>query len=145
MQSTQALLQQFKDTRDNLKSHFSTIVNDIGNNFQLLKNYFNSKLTELYTEKSNLQQALFSAKKNYKVAEVSLKEETMKREEELRKREEIIENANLEQSSMYTNKFHTYKIIGTNILCYIYLVYHFKCISIYRTGGQLSKSRDRTY
>ena len=117
MQSTQALLQQFKDTRDNLKSHFSTIVNDIGNSFQLLKNYFNSKLTELYTEKSNLQQALFSAKKNYKVAEVSLKEETIKREEELRKREEIIENANLEQSSMYTNKSHKY------------LVLHIPCLS----------------
>ena len=115
LQSTQAQFQQFKDICDNLKSHFSTTVNDIDNNFQLLKNYFNSKLTELYAEKANLQQALFSAKKNYKVAELSLKEETMKREEELRKREEIIENVNLEQSSMYGNNFLTYKINGTNI------------------------------
>ena len=109
LQSTQAQLQQFKDICDNLKSHFFTTVNDIDNNFQLLKNYFNSKLTELYTEKSNLQKALFSAKKNYKVVELSLKEETVKREEEFRKREEIIENLKLEQSSMHANKFLTYK------------------------------------
>ena len=140
MQSTQALLQQFKDTHDKLKSHFSTTVNDIGNNFQFLKNYFHSKLTELYTEKSNLQQALFSAKKNYKVAELSLKEETMKREEELRKREEIIENVNWEQSSMYTNKFLTYKIICTTISCYTCLVYNFKSIQFIELVARCQKA-----